>query len=155
MPKKSSIRSTDNERGTLNPLVKKRGVAAQRVRRASILLKADADGPNGTDAWIAEASDGRTQTVENMRERLVTEGFEAPLQGKPKCRVRRTVRDGVPEAKVIALRVGRPPNGFSHWTLRLLAEQAVTREIVASIRHETVRRSLKRMAGPTARFNTR
>jgi hypothetical protein len=144
MLKKYIVRLTDEERETLEKLVKKRGVAAQRARRARILLKADADGPGWTDARIAEALDCRTQTVENIRESLVTEGFETALQGKPKSRVRRKVLDGEQEAKIIALRLGQPPKGFSHWTLRLLAEEAVALEIVASVSYETVRRTLKK-----------
>jgi hypothetical protein len=82
--------------------------------------------------------------VENIRESLVTEGFETTLQGKPKSRVRRKVLDGEQEAQIIALRLGQPPKGFSHWTLRLLAEEAVTLEIVESVSYETVRRTLKK-----------
>ena len=76
MPKKYIVRLTDGERETLHQILKKRGVAAQRVRRASIVLKADVDGPSWADAKIADAFGCRTQTVENMRESLVTEGFE-------------------------------------------------------------------------------
>lgn len=144
MRKKYIVRLTEEERETLNGLLKKRGVAAQRARRARILLKADADGPGWSDARIAEAFDCRTQTVENIREGLVSEGFETTLQGKAKSRFRRKVLDGEQEAKVIALRLGQPPKGFSNWTLRLLAEQAVTLEIVESVSHETLRRTLKK-----------
>jgi hypothetical protein len=42
------------------------------------------------------------------------------------------------------MRLGTPPLGFSNWTLRLLAEQAVALEIVESICYETVRRTLKK-----------
>ena len=103
-----------------------------------VLLKADADGPAWTDAEIAKAFDCRTKTVENIRERFVTEGFEIALNGNPKTRVRRKVLDGDQEAKIIALRLGPPPKGFANWTLRLLAEQAVALEIVESVSHETL-----------------
>jgi hypothetical protein len=53
--------------------------------------------------------------------------------------------DGEQEAKVIALRLGPPPPGFANWSLRLLAERVVALEIVESISHETVRRTLKKM----------
>ena len=151
MPKTYIVRLTDEERDTLNQLLKKRGVAAQRVRRALMLLKADVEGPRWTDAKIAEAYGCRTQTVENLRESLVTEGFETTLQGKPKSRVRSKVLDGEQEAKIIALRLGRPPQGFFNWTLRLLAEQAVTLEIVESVSHETLRRTLKKTSLRSAR----
>jgi hypothetical protein len=144
MRKKYIVRLTDAERELLAGLLKKQRVAAQKVRRARILLKADADGPNWTDAKIAEAFDCRTRSVESLRERLVTHGFEVALHGQPKSRVRGKVLDGEQEAKIIALRLGQPPNGFANWTLRLLAAQAVALEIVESVSYETLRRTLKK-----------
>ena len=144
MQKKYVIRLTDAEREILNRVLKQKRVSFQKVRRAQVLLKADSDGPNWTDARIAEAFDCRTKTVEYIRERLVTEGFEMTLDSKPKRRVRGKVLDGEQEAKIIALRLGQPPKGFSNWTLRLLAEQAVTLEIVESVSHETLRGTLKK-----------
>jgi Homeodomain-like domain len=144
MPKKYVVRLSDAEREMLAGLLKKKRVSAQKVRRARILLKADADGPNWTDAKIADAFDCRTHSVECLRERLVTEGFEIAVHGQPKSRVRGKVLDGAQEAKIIALRLGPPPKGFANWTLRLLAAQAVTLEIVESVSHETLRRTLKK-----------
>jgi Homeodomain-like domain len=119
-------------------------VSGQKVLRARVLLKADADGPCWSDAEIARAFDCRTKTVENIRERFVTEGFEIALDGKPKSRVRGKVLSGDQEARIIALRLGPPPKGFANWTLRLLAEQAVALEIVESVSHETLRGTLKK-----------
>lgn len=144
MQKRYVVRLTDAERDALNVLVRKKHVSSQRMLRARVLLKADSDGPRWTDAEIAGAFDCRTKTVENIRERFVTEGFEITLNGKPKCRVRRKVLDGEQEAAIIALRLGAPPKGFANWTLRLLAEQAVALEIVESVSHETLRRTLKK-----------
>ncbi|MFO0935806.1 MAG: hypothetical protein U0798_04720 [Gemmataceae bacterium] len=80
-----------------------------KVRQAQILLKADADGPNWTDAEIVEAFSCRRQAVELLRERLVTEGFEVALVEKKKKPPRSTKLDGEQEAKVIAMRLGPPP----------------------------------------------
>lgn len=145
MQKKYIVRLTDSERTTLTEVVKKLKGSSQKVRRAMILLKADADGPAWTDAKIAEAIGCRTKTVENIRERLVTSGFERTLEGKPREKAPRAkVLDGKQEAQVIALRLGPPPPGFATWSLRLLAEQVVELEIVDSISHETVRQTLKK-----------
>ena len=111
---------------------------------AQVLLEADGGRPNWTDAEIAEAFEYGTRTVEFIRERLVTEGFEITLNGKPKSRVREKILDGEQEAKIIAVRLGEPPKGFENWTLRLFAEQAVSLEIVESVSHETLRRTLKK-----------
>jgi len=150
MPKRSKkyvVRLTDAEREALQQIVGKFKGKSQKVRRAQILLKSDADGPDWTDAKIAEAFGCRTQTVENVRERLVTQGFEVTMNGQPRLEPpREKLLDGKQEAKVIAMRLGSPPPGFSNWSLRLLAEQVVALEIVESISYETVRRTLKKMA---------
>lgn len=147
MLKKYIVRLTDAERKTLTEVVAKLKGSSQKVRRAQILLKADADGPAWTDAKIAEAFDCRTKTVENMRERFVAAGFDLTLNGKPRVAPRPKLLDGAQEAQLIAMRLGPPPPaGFANWTLRLLAEQVVALEIVESISHETVRRTLKKTA---------
>lgn len=145
MQKKYIVRLTDTERETINGIVQKNKGTSQKILRARVLLKADVEGPCWTDAKIADAFGCRTKTVENIRERLVTEGFEVTLNGKPRAKPPTPkLLDGEQEAKVIALRLGSPPPGFSNWTLRLLAEQVVALEIVESISYETVRRTLKK-----------
>ncbi len=150
MPKKSKkyvVRLTDAEREILQKVVGKFNGHSQKVRRAQVLLKSDADGPDWTDAKIADAFGCRSQTVENIRERFVTQGFELTLNGQPRLKPpRQKLLDGEQEAKVIALRLGSPPPGFANWTLRLLADQVVTLEIAESISHETVRRTLQKTA---------
>jgi transposase len=143
MQKKYVVRLTNEERAALVEIVGKLKGSSQKVKRAQVLLKADADGPAWTDAEIAEAFDCRTKTVENIRQRFVVEGFEVALHGKPPS-PRTKLLDGEQEAKVIALRLGSPPAGFANWTLRLLAEQVVALEIAERISYETVRRTLKK-----------
>ena len=147
MQKKYIVRLTDEERKVLREVVKKLKGTSQKVRRAQVLLKADADGPNWTDKKIAEALSCRTKTVENIRQRLVTEGFEIALDGKKReTPPRQKVLDGEQEAKVIALRLGEPPKGFANWSLRLLANRVVELGIVDSVSHETLRKTLKKTA---------
>jgi hypothetical protein len=147
MEKKYIVRLTDVEREALRDVIKKLKGSSGKVRRAQILLKADADGPNWTDQKIAEAFACRTKTVENIRQRLVTEGFEIALCGKKReTSPRPKALDGKQEAKLIALRLGKPPQGFANWSLRLLAEKAVELEIVEAVSHETVRQTLKKTA---------
>jgi hypothetical protein len=147
MNKKFIVRLSDEERVVCREIIKKLKGSSQKVRRAQILLKADADGPTWSDTRIAEAFDCRVQTVENVRKRLVIEGFEQALEHKKRadpptpCKL-----DGKAEAKLIALRLGKPPTGYGHWTLHLLAEEMVALEIVDSISHETVRTVLKKTA---------
>ena len=145
MEKKYIVRLTDEERGVLEGVVKKLKGTSQKVRRAQILLKADADGPAWTDKQIAEAFSCRTKTVENIRQRLVERGFTETLEGKKRtAQSTEKLLDGEQEARVIATRLGSPPKGYANWTLRLLARKVVELEIVDSISYETVRRTLKK-----------
>lgn len=153
MRKKYIVRLSDEERAVMREVIQKQKGSAMKVRRAQILLQADADGPNWTDARIVEAFGCRRQTVELLRERLVTEGFADALNGKKKS-PKPTKLDGEQEAKVIALRLGPPPAGSANWTLKLLADRVVALEIVDSISYETVRRTLKKTASRRRRSNT-
>jgi len=143
--KKYIVRLSDAERRLCEVVVKKLKGTSQKVRRAHILLKADADGPGWTDESICGAYGCRVQTVETIRKRFVTEGFELALDGvQRQTPPTPPLLDGAAEAKVIAMRLGTPPAGYGRWTLRLLAEQVVELEIVASISYETVRQVLKK-----------
>jgi hypothetical protein len=139
------VRLTDQERVELRSVVKKLKGTGQKVRRAQILLKADADGSNWTDERIAEAFSCRTRTVERLRQRLVERGFDETLH-----RVERAqppvekLLTGAQEARIIATRLGPPPKGYANWSLRLLARKVVELQIVDSVSHETVRRTLKK-----------
>lgn len=145
MVKKYIVRLSEEERSLLWGVVKKLKGTSQKVQRANILLKADANGPNWSDAKIAEAFSCRTQTVENIRRRLVTEGLNTMLSRKKReTPPRPKILDGKQEAKIIALRLGKPPAGFSNWTLRLMADRIVELSIAESISYETVRRTLKK-----------
>ena len=145
MKKKYIVELTDDERCLLQELVKKLKGTSQKVKRANILLKADAGGPGWTDARIADALDCRTKTVENVRQRFVLEGFETALNGKKREKPpTEKLLDGEQEAKIIALRLGTPPAGYGKWTLRLLARKVVELEIVESVSYQTVRRTLKK-----------
>ena len=147
MNRKFIVRLSDEERGICQEVVKKLKGSSQKVRRAQILLKADADGPGWTDARIAEAFNCRVQTIENLRKRLVTEGFELALEGKKRPEPPTPPKlDGEAEAKLIAMRLGQPPTGYEHWTLRLLADELVALDMVDSISPETVRKVLKKTA---------
>ena len=147
MNKKYIVRLSDEERGVCQQIIKKLQGSSQKFRRAQILLKADADGPGWSDSKIAEAFNCRVQTIEHIRKRLVTGGFDLALHGQTRQAPPTLPKlDGEAEAQVIAMRLGKPPVGYGHWTLRLLANAVVALELVESISHETVRKTLKKMA---------
>jgi hypothetical protein len=145
MQKKYVVRLTDQERDELQSVIKKLKGTGQKVRRAQILLKADADGPNWTDERIAEAFSCRTRTVERLRQRLVERGFEETLHRvERKQPPAEKLLTGEQEARIIATRLGQPPKGYSNWSLRLLARKVVELSIVDSVSYETIRRTLKK-----------
>lgn len=145
MNKKYIVRLKEEERKILENIIKKMKGSSQKVRRAQILLKADANGANWTDAHIAEAFLCRETTVHSVRRQLVTEGFEIALNGKKrKTPPRKKLLNGEQEAKLIAMRLGPPPKGYGSWSLRLLANQIVELGIVDSISHTTVQTTLKK-----------
>ncbi len=147
MEKKYIVRLSDAERETCNEVIRKLKGTSEKVRRAQILLKADADGPEWTDRQIADAFSCRTKTVENIRQRFVEQGFEGALERKKsQTAAAKKLLNGEQEARVIAMRLGPPPQGYANWTLRLLARKVVELEIIESISHETVRQTLKKTA---------
>lgn len=147
MQKKYIVRLTDEERRELQDVVKKLKGTSQKVRRAQMLLKADADGANWSDSKIATAFESRIRTVELLRQRLVERGFQETLHGaKRREPPTPKILNGEQEAKLIALRLGSPPKGYANWTLRLLARKVVELSISDTISYETVRRTLKKTA---------
>jgi len=142
MQKKYIVRLSKRERELLGEVIKKLQGTSQKVRRAQVLLKADAA---WSDQRIAEAFGCRRQTVEGIRQRFVEAGFEETLEGKQRSEpATAKLLDGKQEAQVIALRLGSPPKGYANWTLRLLARRVVELGIAETVSHETVRRTLKK-----------
>ena len=135
MNKKYIVRLTDEERAICEATIEKETGQSEKLR------------PAWGDAKIGESVGCRTRTVENVRQAFVLEGFEGALVRKKRATTPTPkLLDGVAEAKLIALRLGKPPAGFGHWTLRLLVDQMVELEIVESISPETVRQTLKKTA---------
>jgi transposase len=145
MNRKYIVRLSDDERAVCDKTIKDEKGKSEKLRRATILLKADADGPGWNDRKISEAVGCSTRTVENVRQAFVLEGFEAALVRKKRASPPTPkLLDGAGEAQLIALRLGKPPAGYGQWTLRLLADQLVELEVVDSISPETVRQTLKK-----------
>jgi transposase len=138
------VRLTEEERQSLQALVSKKRVAADRALRARILSKADVDGDACSDTEIADTLDVGLSTIHRLRQRLVEEGLEAALSRRPMSSKRPTKLDGAQEARLIAIACGPAPEGRARWTLKLLADRLVELEVVDSIGTETVRQTLKK-----------
>jgi hypothetical protein len=147
MNKKYIVCLSEHERQVCTAVIKKLPGSSQKVRRAQLLLQADADGPAWPDGRLAEACNCRVQTLENFRTRLVTEGCTLALEGQQRATPPTPPRlEGPGEAKLMALRRGTPPAGYGRWTLRLVADELVALEVVAAMSRETVRQPLKKTA---------
>lgn len=144
--KKYIVRLSPEEKLILEDMIKKLKGGSQKAKRAQILLKADANGLNWGDEKIAEAYGCQVRTIEYLRKRLVTEGFDVALAGKrPLKPPREKLLSGEQEAQLIAMRLGAPPAGYGSWTLTLLKNQMIELEIIETISHETIRQTLKKM----------
>lgn len=142
--KKYVVRLTDEERESLLALTRKGKASARRIKRAMILLAADA---GDKDELIAEKVSVHRVTVENIRRRCVEGGVASALNDRPRPGKARLL-DGRQEAYLVALTGSAPPAGRERWTMQLLADKLVELRLVESISDETVRRTIKK--GPQA-----
>jgi len=139
------VRLRSSQRRALHRIVHTGRQPAAMRKRAHILLKTDADGPDAwTDDRIAEALDTTRMTVQRVRQQFVAQGLDATLHRKrPTGRQYRKL-DGQQEARLIAMACSSAPEGRSRWTMKLLADRLVELEVVESIDPATVCRTLKK-----------
>ena len=144
--KKYRVKLSAEEQEELKGLVSRGRAAAYKQTHARILLLVDEAQEGGAmkDQDIARALKVGTATVERVRRRCLEQGVEAALGRKEQLNRRRRRLDGEGEARLIAMAVSQPPEGRVSWTLQMMADGLVEREIVESISLETVRRCLKK-----------
>lgn len=136
----------DGERTYLGHQIAEGKFRGTKLRRAQILLGADEheQGKQMTDEQIMTAYGGSAVTVYNTRRRLVEEGFDRALHGKPRPVNRKSKLDGRAESHLIALRCSDPPTGENRWSLRLLADKIVELGFVESISRQGISDALKK-----------
>jgi len=145
MNKKYIVRLTADERKELENLVKKGKTQAYRIKHANILLAVDADGPNWPDHQVAKAYKCHQNTVVNVRQRFVEQGFQTALERKKQqAPSRKRIIDGESEARLISIACSKPPEGFAKWTMQMLAGELVALKVVDSVSGQTVWRTLKK-----------
>ena len=147
MPKKKYIVTLkEEERMSLEELVRKGTNPAYKVNHARILLLANTNKEDGgwKDLDISQALRISVATIERVRQRLVEQGIEAALNRKEQKNRKKRRLDGEKEAHLIALTCSSPPEGQKRWTMKMLAERMVQLGYVESISGETVRQTLKK-----------
>lgn len=146
MKKRFVVKLTLDERSRLEGLIKRGREAAYRRRHAEVLLLVDEGehGPKLIDRVVAERTGFSRRTVEQIRERCVTEGLDSALERKKRSRERSQRLDGEGEARLVSLACSDAPEGHARWTLHLLSDKLVELDVVESISHECVRQVLKK-----------
>ena len=135
---------SDEERATLRELLVGGIAPSRQLTRARILLKADENGPAWTDNEIAVALEVSTNMVAKVRQQFVNGGLAGALARQPPQRDYPRCLDGAGEAHLIALVCSPLPEGYAHWTLKLLAETMLDLGYAEHLSYETVRRVLKK-----------
>lgn len=136
-----------DEREELEAITRKGSHQSQKVINALILLNCDEGAFNDHRARgedVANILRISMRKVDRVKKRFVEEGIDAALGRRQSQRSYERKADGELEAHLVALSCGEPPEGFSRWSLRLLADRAIELEYVDSISYETVRRILKK-----------
>jgi hypothetical protein len=139
---------TAEERSSLISLTKQGKHSSRKVIHALILLNSDEGAftelSKQTNKFIADFLNVGERMVERIKKRFVEESLEAALEDKPSEREYKRKADGDFEAHLIAVSCSTPPEGFSRWSLRMLADKVVELSYVESVSHETIRRTLKK-----------
>ena len=145
--KKYIVTLAEEERKFLTEMTSKGRHRSQKVLNALTLLACD-EGEyqnfRSTNAEISKVLNTSMRKIDRVKKRFVTQGLDVALNGKKSDRVYEKKADGDFEAHLIALSCSKPPEGFSRWSLRLLADRAVELKYIDNISHETVRRVLKK-----------
>lgn len=139
---------TKNERHQLEAIKAKGSHRSQKVLNAIILLNCD-QGEHQTDQannkQISRILGISDRKINRVKKRFVEESFDVALHGRKGTRVYKKKVDGDLEARIIATSCSQAPDGFSRWSLRMLADKVVELGYIDDISHETVRRVLKKM----------
>lgn len=132
------ITLTLEERSGLRALVQGGKGAVRRLKRAQILLAADA---GSTDEAIAANVSVGTSTVYRTKRRFVEEGLDVALSEDPRPGAERKLAPKE-EALLVAVACSEPPAGRARWTLSLLADEMIRLTQHESLSSETIRRRL-------------
>jgi transposase len=129
---------TADERDELTKLLSAGKCSARKLKRAQILLAADA---GASDEAIERTIGASGSTIYRTKRRFVEVSLEAALSEEPRPGAERKL-SGKEEALLIATACSKPPAGRARWTLVLLAGEFIKLTPHASLSRETVRRRL-------------
>jgi len=145
--KKYIVTLTEEERNYLTQLTSKGKHRSQKILNSLTLLACDEgsyQSKRSKNDEISRVLNTSMRKIDRVKKRFVVDGLDVALHGKKGSRVYKKKADGDFEAHLIALSCSEPPEGFSRWTLRLLADKVVELDYIDSISYETIRRVLKK-----------
>ena len=140
MPNKRTIRLSMKQRDALREVIATGERPARIILRAHILLRG-ADG--WTDEATAQAFETSVDTVQRTRRRCLERGVLECLPDAPRDSAPRKLEEEE-EARIVALACSDPPHGHCRWTVRLLTEEAIGRDLIKPVVPETVRQVLQK-----------
>lgn len=126
------------ERQQLTALLSGGKQAVRKLKRAQILLAADA---GASDADIALSVVVGESTIYRTKRRFVEGNLDAALSEEPRPGAERKL-SGKQEALLVATACSTPPEGRARWTLELLAGEMAKLTEHDGLSRETVRRRL-------------
>jgi hypothetical protein len=145
--KKYTISLTQGERNDLKKITSRGKHKSQKVINALILLGCDTgefQEKRSTNEEISRVLKIGMRKIDRVKKRFVEEGMDITLNGKKGSRIYAKKADGDFEAHLVALSCSDPPEGFTRWSLRLLADKVVELEYLDQVSHETIRQVLKK-----------
>lgn len=140
MAKKYIVNLKEAEEAKLVELTQKGRPGARKIKRANILLLANAGKP---DLEIAELLHTSWLTVLRTRQKCVEGGLDFALHERSRSGRLPKIDDKV-ETILTTLAQSQPPDGRVRWTLQLLADRLVTLTHLESLSYEAVRLVLKK-----------
>jgi transposase len=132
---------TEEERDQLRSLVSRGKGSVRKLKRAQILLAADAV---STDETIASNVGVGTSTVYRTKQHFVEDGLDRALNEAPRPGQPRKL-SAADESMLVALACSSPPEGRARWTLDLLAGEMVRLSSHETLSGDTVGRRLSEM----------
>ncbi|MCB9273652.1 MAG: helix-turn-helix domain-containing protein [Lewinellaceae bacterium] len=143
--KKEHVRLTDQDREALKAMLRKGSLKSRTYKRITALLELDA----GKTYEAVQHTVGFSKvSLGKLAKRYASKGlsclYDAPRPGRP-VEIQAEQRD-----QIMILACETPPEGYSQWSLRLLADKVVELGYCDSISHAQVDKILKkRKSNPT------
>ena len=145
--KKYIVTLTRDEREMLSRITSKGKHRSQKILNALVLLgcdEGDFQKKRSTNREIAKVLNISMKKIDRVKKRFIEDGLDITINGRKGSRIYAKKADGDFEAHLVALSCSDPPEGFSRWSLRLLADEVVKLDYIDSVSHETIRRVLKK-----------